>query len=92
MGPLIAGASLAAALELVGHYFPWPKRLHRIAAYVWGTGAILAGVAVATERKTLLRTFVVCGAAGVATIAAYIVDIHLHARQKRRMYGRNGRG
>ncbi len=88
-GSVIAGACLTGALEIAGHWFPWPKRLHRIAAYIYGTLAILAGVAVATERKTLLRTFAVCAGAGIATIAAYITDIHLHARQKRRMYGCN---
>ena len=86
---LTAGAALAASLELTGHWFPWPRQLHRIAAYTYGTLAILVGVAVATERKTLLRTFAVCAGAGFATIAAYIIDIHLHARQRRRMYGRN---
>lgn len=87
---LVVGAALAASLELVGHWAPWPKRLHRIAAYVYGTLAILTGIAVATERKTLARVFGICASAGLATVAAYIVDLHLRFRQQRRVYGRNG--
>lgn len=85
---VFAGAALASALELAGHWFPWPKPLHRIAAYVYGTLAILAGVSVATERKTLTHVSAVTMAAGLATIAAYIVDWHLRERQRRR-YGRD---
>ena len=85
---LISGVALTGALELVGHWFPWPKPLHRIAAYTWGTAAILTGVVLVTERRTLGRVFTVCAGAGIATIAAHIVDLHLHLRQRRR-YERN---
>lgn len=84
---VIVGAALTGALELVGHWFPWPKPLHRIAAYAYGTLAILIGVAVATERRTFARMAAVTAAGGIATIAAYIVDMHLKARQRRRYGG-----
>ena len=88
-GRLLTGAALTGALELVGHWFPWPKPLHRIAAYLWGTGAILIGIAAITERRQWFRFFTITCAAGLSTIAAYIIDIHLRARQRRRVYERN---
>lgn len=85
---LLVGAALAGTLELVGHWFPWPKPLHQIGAYMYGVTAILTGVAAATDRSTTVKTAAVSAAAGIATIAAYIVDLHLRARQRRR-YGRD---
>jgi hypothetical protein len=87
---LIVGSALAGALELVGHWFPWPQPLHRVGAYAYGVAAILTGVAVATDRKTTGKMAAVCAVAGIATVAAYIVDFHLKTRQRRRMYGSNG--
>jgi len=32
-----------AMLLVIGHWAPWPKRLHRLAAYTYGVASILAG-------------------------------------------------
>ena len=40
------GLSLTALLLAAGHWFPWPKRLHRLLAYAYGVGAILVGTAI----------------------------------------------
>lgn len=89
MHKMIAGAALTGALELVGHWAPWPKQLHRVAAYTWGVGAILAGVTVVTERRTWLHIALLCATGGAATVAGYLVDLHLRAAQRRRMYERH---
>lgn len=69
---LVTAAALTGTLEMAGHWFPWPRPLHRIGAYVYGVSAILVGVAVATERHTTARTALVCAAAGSATAAAKV--------------------
>lgn len=86
---LVAGAALAGALEVAGHWTPWPQPLHRIGAYAYGVAAILAGVAVATDRRTTEQVAAISATAGAATVAAYAVDHLLKARQRRRIYGRH---
>ena len=42
----VVGLLSMAALLLIEHWFPWPKRLHRLWAYPLGVMAIFAGVAI----------------------------------------------
>lgn len=81
---LITGAALTAALELAGHWAPWPRRLPRLLAYGYGTGAILAGAAVILDRRTVARLTALVAAAGAATAAAYAIDrvLNLWARSR----------
>ncbi len=44
--PFVFGTTLTGLLLLVGHWFPWPRRLHRLLAYCYGVASILAGAAV----------------------------------------------
>lgn len=80
---IIAGAALTAALELAGHWAPWPRRLPRLLAYVYGLLAILAGAAVILDRRTWQRVFGISAAAGMATLAGYVIDKLLNAWARR---------
>ena len=75
---IIAGSALTAALELAGHWAPWPRRLPRLLSYAYGVIAILAGAAVVTDRRTWLQIAGLSAAAGTATAAGYITDRHLN--------------
>jgi hypothetical protein len=73
-----AGAALTAALELAGHWAPWPRRLPRMLAYGYGVLAILAGAAVVLERPAWRRLGLVCVGAGAATALGYVADALLN--------------
>lgn len=81
---LAAGAALTAALELAGHWAPWPKRLPRPIAYSYGVAAILAGAALVVDRRTVARLTLLSTAAGAATVAGYAIDrcLNLWARNR----------
>lgn len=84
-GLLIAISALVpAALILAGHWFPWPtvlgRKLNRLEAYAFGVAVIyatpLALVYYADNKAQITSLFVVsCVAAGVATMAAWGIDI-----------------
>lgn len=86
--PFICGLVLTALLVLVGHWFPWPRRLPRLAAYAYGTAAILAGVSVWLMWSKLsdilagVWAFAIVG--GVATSLAWLTDwlMNLRIRSK----------
>lgn len=42
----VFGLTVTALLLALGHWFPWPKRLPRLAAYAYGVAAILVGASV----------------------------------------------
>jgi hypothetical protein len=67
----LTGAGLVAALELAGHWAPWPRKLPRLLAYGYGVLAILAGATVVLDRRSWLRLAALSAAAGAATAAAY---------------------
>lgn len=69
-----AGIVVASALELAGHWAPWPRRLPRLLAYGYGVSAILAGAAIALDRRTWRRLAAICAAAGSAVAASYVLD------------------
>lgn len=81
---LITGAALTAALELAGHWAPWPRRLPRLLAYGYGTLAIIVGAAVIVDRRTVARLATLSAAAGAATLAGHAIDRGLNrwARQR----------
>ena len=88
------GLTLTALLLLVGHWFPWPKRLHRLLAYTYGVGAILAGAAIWLILQNLwglwlgIVAFAVVG--GIVTGLAYGIDGLLNLWLRVRHHERNG--
>lgn len=70
----VAGAALAAALEIAGHWAPWPRRLPRLIAYGYGVAAILVGAHIALDRASYRRLTAISAAAGLATAAGYLID------------------
>lgn len=43
LNPYLVGLGTTALLLFVGHWFPWPHDLHRLAAYAYGVASILIG-------------------------------------------------
>ena len=74
----VVGLLSMAALLLIEHWFPWPKRLHRLFAYPLGTGAILVGVAIWLEQTGyghLIRGIIGFAlVAGIVVYGAYGID------------------
>lgn len=72
----LVGLVITVLLLLVGHWFPWFKRLTRIQAYVYGTLSILVGQAVWLGLQSVIfwqvAAFAVLG--GSAVWAAYQYD------------------
>lgn len=88
---LAAGVSLL--LILVEHYLPWQlilgNKLPRLAAYVLGLLAILVPltiifwiVPVWTSGQIIAAIWAVSAAAGLGTLAAWLVDAWLHQRAR----------
>lgn len=75
---LIAGALLTALVLAVGHWFPWPRTLDRISAYVYGVLSILAGFALwrllHADWQTVVGLMVICCSGGAMVILAYRID------------------
>lgn len=82
MQRVLAGVGLTAALELAGHWAPWPRRLPRLLAYGYGVVAILAGGAVVLDRRSWRRVAWLTVAAGAATAVGHGADrlLNLWAR------------
>jgi hypothetical protein len=79
----VFGAFATASLILVGHWFPWPVRLHRLAAYVYGCTSILigAGVWLIPSKQLLvwLGFATITAVAGAMTCLSYLIDGNLKA-------------
>lgn len=88
---VLAGIGLTAALELAGHWAPWPRRLPRLLAYGYGVVAILAGGAVVLDRQSWRRVAWLAAAAGAATAVGHGADrlLNLWARVLAGHDGRN---
>jgi len=72
---LAFGLSTTALLLLVGHWAPWPKRLHRLLAYIYGVMSLYVGILIWlgwTPTFWTLCAFPVVG--GAATGLGYLVD------------------
>jgi MFS family permease len=80
------GLTVTASLLYVGHWFPWPQRLHRLAAYIYGVASILIGAAIWLIPSggwltwLGLAAFAVSG--GLATGSAWFADYVLNLRIK----------
>lgn len=76
---IVTGAALTAALELAGHWAPWPRKLPRLLAYGYGVASILAGGAVVLDRQSWRRVAWLAVAAGAATGIGHGLDRVLNA-------------
>lgn len=78
------GVALTSLLLMVGHWFPWPVKLHRLAAYTVGSGSVLAGAALwlllSDKASVLLGLLVLYAVAGATTVLTYVIDNALRAR------------
>lgn len=78
------GVALTSLLLMVGHWFPWPVKLHRLAAYTVGSGSVLAGASLwlllSAETSILLGLVVLYLVAGATTVLTYVIDNALRAR------------
>ena len=78
------GVGLTSLLLMVGHWFPWPVKLHRLAAYTVGSGSILAGASLwlllSDKASVLLGLLVLYAVAGATTVLTYVIDNALRAR------------
>jgi len=72
------GASLTFLLLAVGHWFPWPKRLTRIQAYIYGVTSIAVGFTLwrllVGDWLTTVGLWLMAVGGGVVVIAAYWID------------------
>lgn len=83
MDDLTQGMVVTGLLLAVGHWAPWPRKLHRLLAYSYGCASILAGQALwllpaHADAWWGLVGFAVAG--GAATAGCYGIDWALNAR------------
>jgi hypothetical protein len=85
---LLLGLVAMALLLIVGHWFPWSRRLHRLVAYTWGVASIGVGVTIwlgRQEQWTLLAELAFfVGSAGAVTAGCWLVDWSANARLRLR--------
>lgn len=76
------GVILTCLLLAVGHWFPWPRRLPRLAAYSYGVASILAGAAVWLLPRgagdVALGMTLIALAGGLATALCWGIDALLN--------------
>ncbi len=78
MSAFATGLVVMALLLLLTHFLPWPVRLHRLAAYSIGVGAMLLGVWIWRGNDAVWRGLVVYAfVAGAATGLGYGIDAAL---------------
>ena len=72
------GVGTTALLLAVGHWFPWPRGLRRLQAYVYGVAAILVGCTIWLgmhgEWLILAGVVGIAAAGGIVTCLTYWVD------------------
>ena len=77
-GTLVAGMAVTALLLAVGHWFPWPQRLTRVEAYVYGGSSLWVGLAVwrllCGDWRTVVGALAIDIAGWLAVVGAYKVD------------------
>lgn len=82
------GLAITGLLLALGHWFPWPQRLHRLLAYIYGVASILVGTAIWLGWQG--QWVIVGGLAAIAllggavTVGCYGVDWALNAWAKLR--------
>ena len=85
------GLVLTALLVFIGHWFPWPVKLHRLAAYTYGCLCILSGagvwlLSIRGGGRLWLTVALFFAVAGSATGFAYLVDAALRGRVQRQVH------
>jgi hypothetical protein len=89
------GLVVTALLILVGHWFPWPRRLEKLEAYTYGVCAILVGTFIwlylATYTMAPMRIWwglaAYTASAGVATVVSHATDYVLNLVMRERVRG-----
>lgn len=85
LNPYLVGLGTTALLLFVGHWFPWPHDLHRLAAYAYGVASILIGAGLwlwaSGMRDVWVGLVFLSLVAGLATGLAYLIDEALTARR-----------
>ncbi len=75
---LIAGALLTALVLAVGHWFPWPRKLDPVPAYIYGVASILVGFTLwrllNLDWETVVGLMIICCTGGLTVILAYRID------------------
>ncbi len=83
----LTGCILTTLLILVGHWFPWPVRLHRLAAYGYGCMSILLGAGVwLSFNNVWLGIGALTALAGLATGLGYLIDSANAGRKAQRAF------
>jgi len=87
MPQLAFGLSTTALVLLVGHWAPWPRKLHRLVAYSYGVASIYLGLFIYLGWGPTFWTLCAFPAiGGVAVGFAYAVDWLLNLRVKANLY------
>lgn len=72
------GLTTTVLIISIGHWFPWPRRLPRLAAYSYGTASILIGAAIwlgfQARWHELAGIIIIACAGGLATAFCYGID------------------
>ena len=88
------GLVVTISLLFIQHWFPWPRKLHRLETYMLGVGAILAGVYVWMLRagciEQWIELFVFCLVSGASVCISYLIDWLLKMRANSRFDKSNG--
>jgi hypothetical protein len=78
------GLTLTALLLIAGHWAPWPRRLHRLAAYSYGVTTILLGAGLwlllVDQWPVWLGLLAFAFIGGATTAAGWLIDWALNAR------------
>jgi len=89
----VFGLTVTALILLAAHWFPFPRKIHRLEAYCIGVAAILAGQAIwlccAGEWRLWLALTAFAVVSGAAVGGAYAVDALLKYRVRKRLDGRD---
>ena len=72
------GTSLTVLLLAVGHWFPWPRRLSRLQAYIYGVGCLASGYTLwrllVGDWLTVIGLWIIVVLGGLTVIGAYWLD------------------
>jgi hypothetical protein len=84
-----AGVGLSTLLLFVGHWFPWPRGLNRLTAYVYGVLSIYAGAVLwllqSGHPEIVVGLGVIIGISGAAVFLSYGIDwlvVQIHKAEK----------
>ena len=90
----VYAALVIALLLFVGHWFPWPYRLHRLGAYAYGVTVLLLGVGIWLLPHgyawVVTGLLLLAAVAGAATVLAYGIDYVLVLRGRDLIHKQTG--